>query len=583
MGVAGFQATISSYATDAAASVALGSGACDVVAGVPVLSRLYESSFKVSTKSPSSHVAATVVVAPKGSVKSQSQWLTPFTFSVWILLIVAACVHALVLWLLESRQNHANFPSTLQGYYEAFMFSCTTMFGFSDKPVRTAAGRVVCISWYLLTVILIATYNASLTNVLAIDFASSAITTEADVKGAGKPVCVISTDEMLAPMKLQFTTAVEATAADCLKGTSAGIYAATVGLETTLQPTASPNCGQLYIVDVEQQYSRSFTWVYKPGLATTDQQCLDSSIASQSGAALGISKYYHWPSSCKPDGSLNAPAQVTLDQMAGQYGIFFCVCALAALMAGTKAVMQVYDIWPFNSGKQMTGQQIWSQSANESITTAQAQQIVDAVLYTRLDLMRADICDDICDQFGGNPHEHGVSLVGFGGGGGAPVRVAAAGDAPTVSINMARSNSMGAMGLPMISEEEDEEDNGEEGGGLEGFASAAEALDYHGPKYFKRYDVNSSGLIDTADELKALVTNLVYKLKLVDTEEDLYQKTRDVDFDEIDGWNYPKFAIWFTENFIDNHVSVSETIGQSIRNASRKAQLENASIKKDIR
>jgi len=578
-GVSGFSTAVSSYATAAEASTALASGACDVVVGVPVLSSLYDSTttWKSTIKSPPSHVANAVVVATKGTVESKSQWLAPFSFSVWILLLASTIIHAIVIWLLESRQNHANFPSTSEGLYEALVFSATTLLGFADKPIRTACGRAVLISWYLLAMIMFSTYNASLTNILAIDYASTAITTEADVRG-GKAVCVIASDNMLTPMKVQFTTAVEAGAAECLTGTTAGKYAATVGLETTLQPTASPNCGQLYLVNVEQQYSRSFTWAYRAGLAAADRQCLDASIASQSGAALGTSKYYRWPDRCKPDGSMTASKEVTLEQMAGQYGLFFCVCALATIFAGVKALCQVFEVWP-GTNDNLTGQHIWSQSANEAITTFQAQQIVDQVLYTHLDLMRADICDDICNQFGGNPQD----MVGFarhGSGGDRSTR----GDDTTVGLNMVRLGGV----LPSVTEEDYEEEEGEpggarSGGGLEGFASAKEALDYHGPRYFKRYDMNNSGLIDTAEELKSLTTNLVYKLELAETEEDLYQKIRDVDFEAIDGWNYPTFGIWFNEKFIESHLTVSETIGQSIRNASRKAQAENKNIQKDIR
>ena len=253
---------------------------------------------------------------------------------------------------------------------------------------------------------------------------------------------------------------------------------------------------------------------------------------------------------------------------------FFCVCTFATIFAGIKALCQVYNVWP-GANDNLTGQHIWSQSANEAITTSQAQQIVDAVLYTHLDLMRADICDDICNQFGGSPD---CPRVGFA----AEARSRGA-ETPNVSVNMARLGGS----LPSVAEDDYTEEadgmDGREGGGLEGFSSTKEALDYHGPRYFRRYDMNSSGLIDTAEELKSLTTNLVYKLELAETEEDLYQKIKDVDFDTIDGWNYPTFAIWFNEKFIETHRTVSATIGASIRNASRKAQAANKNIQKDIR
>jgi len=564
IGTAGYVTTVASYTSDTAAATDLTSAAIDAIIGCPVVSELYASDilFRSTTRSAPTHISPAILLAQSPENSSANvQWLDPFSTTVWMLLVVSLLMHGTVIWLLESRKNHVNFPFKIHGLLEGVMFSASTLFGFSDKPVRTRCGKIVMLSWYLLALIATATYTASLTSMYLHDFSRAPLTTESDIVKSEKPVCAVTGDGVLNAATLRYNLAVEGTMTQCLQGTTTGLYAATMGLETTIYSAAVSFCETLQLVNIQHPYYRQFTWNLRDGFAAEDQQCIDYAIAGVDNA--GLSSYYAWPSSCKDP--MIKTSQVTLEMFQGQYILFFVVVALTTLVAGSKAIMQAFDVYPVQGAVDLSGQHIHRKMHSELVSALQAQKIVDNVLHTTLNTLRQDVLDELCTKFGGAP----LNVI-----------------SNSTSLSVVQGE---AVELPLIernaiiNEEEGEDDiaDGDDDNALTGYANSTEALAAQGPKYFKRYDVNNSGVLDDASELKQLVTNLVYKLQLAHREEDVHQKLKDVDFGAINGWNYPTFQKWFKENFIDAHVPVSATIGLSIRNASRKAQLLGA--KKVIR
>jgi len=268
---------------------------------------------------------------------------------------------------------------------------------------------------------------------------------------------------------------------------------------------------------------------------------MDLAIASSSPVQLYL-KHYTWPIACQVVQESSMP-RISVEKMYGPFSAVLGVLSTAALLVGILAVLQ-------RKGK--IGRAKLLLNTAELMTHSQVQRLVANVVANKLASLEADILEDVATEFGTDP---------IGSGNRTPNRTPRT---PTRTPNRTpRCELEDFSGLPVEETQEDEMDE---------FSDMKEALSMHGPRYFKRYDMDASGTINNEEELKLLCTNLVYKLGLAQREEDVHQAMKDVDFGQIDGWTYPTFEQWFVENLINKHVSPAATIGMSIRAAGRKAK-----------
>ncbi|KAK3736615.1 hypothetical protein QZH41_018292 [Actinostola sp. cb2023] len=78
-------------------------------------------------------------------------------------------VLSIVIWFAETFSNSRHFPhNMLQGTWEGmwWAFSSMTTLGYGDRIPKTHLGRIICIVWILIGVILIACFNSTMTSVL---------------------------------------------------------------------------------------------------------------------------------------------------------------------------------------------------------------------------------------------------------------------------------------------------------------------------------------------------------------------------------------------------------------------------------
>ncbi len=97
-------------------------------------------------------------------------YLRPLSFKVWITLLMATIFAGLLICLLERQENELLRDRSISSLIALCMwYSIGTLFGYgADFHVTTAAGRLLTIGLYILSLILVAAYTANLASDLTI-------------------------------------------------------------------------------------------------------------------------------------------------------------------------------------------------------------------------------------------------------------------------------------------------------------------------------------------------------------------------------------------------------------------------------
>ncbi|CAM4922473.1 unnamed protein product [Rotaria socialis] len=111
-------------------------------------------------------------------------YLKPFSVGLWILLFIASVYAAILICLLERHENEAlQAKSIISSVAMSLWYSVGTIMGYgADFHARTAAGRLVTLGLYFLSLVLVATYTANLTSNLTISMSKSIISGIDDIK-----------------------------------------------------------------------------------------------------------------------------------------------------------------------------------------------------------------------------------------------------------------------------------------------------------------------------------------------------------------------------------------------------------------
>ncbi|UJR13333.1 hypothetical protein I4U23_000351 [Adineta vaga] len=131
-----------------------------------------------------------VIVRQTSSVElDYFSYLRPFSLNLWLTLLVACIYAAVLFWILERKVNDAlRDKSILSSISLSIWYSLGTVFGYGvEFAVQTAAGRLLTLGLYMLSMILVATYTANLASDLTLLKSKGIISGIDDVKNGKVP------------------------------------------------------------------------------------------------------------------------------------------------------------------------------------------------------------------------------------------------------------------------------------------------------------------------------------------------------------------------------------------------------------
>ncbi|CAF1226955.1 unnamed protein product [Rotaria sp. Silwood1] len=116
-------------------------------------------------------------------------FLRPFSFSLWILLFITSIYAGVLICILERPENEAlHGKSIISSTAMSLWYAIGTIMGYgADFHASTAAGRLLTLGLYFLSLVLVATYTANLASDLTISKSKSLITSIDDIKNGKIP------------------------------------------------------------------------------------------------------------------------------------------------------------------------------------------------------------------------------------------------------------------------------------------------------------------------------------------------------------------------------------------------------------
>ena len=116
-------------------------------------------------------------------------FLKPFSYGLWLALLGASVLAAIVLCLLERAENAAlQERSILSTGVMSIWFAVGTIMGYgADFHVQTAAGRLFTVGLYMLSLVLVASYTANLASDLTISKSRNSISGINDLRNGKVP------------------------------------------------------------------------------------------------------------------------------------------------------------------------------------------------------------------------------------------------------------------------------------------------------------------------------------------------------------------------------------------------------------
>ncbi|VDN53767.1 unnamed protein product [Dracunculus medinensis] len=153
---------------------------------------------------PFMHLGISVLLAKDGEEKNRNRlftFLEPLSFSVWISLLCAYLAVSVSMWLLAKFSSREWFNvepingkiMVYDNYKNQFNMTNSLWFAVgslmqqgSDVIPRAAATRIVAITWWLFTLILLSSYTAQLAAFLTVERMTTTIENTADLAGQHK-------------------------------------------------------------------------------------------------------------------------------------------------------------------------------------------------------------------------------------------------------------------------------------------------------------------------------------------------------------------------------------------------------------
>lgn len=110
-------------------------------------------------------------------------FLEPFDWTLWICILFTGIFQAHIIWILERRADD-NIPMKYKtGILEAIYFTYASMFFMGNKKIRTIPGRIMQISFWFMSYVLLAAYVGDLASRLSVHQDQNSIKTYEDIDG----------------------------------------------------------------------------------------------------------------------------------------------------------------------------------------------------------------------------------------------------------------------------------------------------------------------------------------------------------------------------------------------------------------
>jgi len=93
-----------------------------------------------------------------------------FEVWLWLAIIGVTVVVAHLIWLFERDEHEEEYPKSYwHGIKEGLWYSCSMLFFANDKPLKSLPARIVALAFWMMMVIIIASYTANLTILITED------------------------------------------------------------------------------------------------------------------------------------------------------------------------------------------------------------------------------------------------------------------------------------------------------------------------------------------------------------------------------------------------------------------------------
>ena len=167
---------------------AVANGVYDIVVGDVTITSLRREIVGFSNAIFDSSQRIIVRKEPAADVDLLS-YLKPFSINLWMMLLAAVVCAAILVCLLERQHNVALQHRTLVSSAAMSMwYSIGTMMGYgADFHATTAAGRIITIGLYILSLVFVATYTANLASDLTVSKSKNLISGIDDIKNGKVP------------------------------------------------------------------------------------------------------------------------------------------------------------------------------------------------------------------------------------------------------------------------------------------------------------------------------------------------------------------------------------------------------------
>lgn len=167
---------------------AVANGVYDIVVGDVTITSLRREIVGFSNAIFDSSQRIIVRKEPAADVDLLS-YLKPFSINLWMMLLAACVCAAILVCLLERQHNVALQHRTLLSSAAMSMwYSIGTIMGYgADFHATTAAGRIITIGLYILSLVFVATYTANLASDLTVSKSKNIISGIDDIKNGKVP------------------------------------------------------------------------------------------------------------------------------------------------------------------------------------------------------------------------------------------------------------------------------------------------------------------------------------------------------------------------------------------------------------
>jgi hypothetical protein len=93
-----------------------------------------------------------------------------FDVWLWLLILATTIVMAHLIWIFEREEHSEEYPKGyIKGMKESAWYAFSSLFFANDKPLKTVPARIIAIGFWMMMIVIIASYTANLTLMISAD------------------------------------------------------------------------------------------------------------------------------------------------------------------------------------------------------------------------------------------------------------------------------------------------------------------------------------------------------------------------------------------------------------------------------